>query len=219
MKRFPRLKIEDVEVQLSEEICEPLKTLGLLPEGYRCSVRLRGENRDKKRTASFNEKNWSPETDSICIKFKPISEKPEVETQPQKRSDVAPVPPKSAQPATNNPLPDLIRTLDNAESRPGYKFVALKWFRDVALPSAGFLWANEESIRQVLSDAIDRRLILISKVPNPKSPQFPVTAIRLNRLMPEVAAILGIREPSVHDFRPVAIRGENLSSTVLSDRR
>ena len=94
-----------------------------------------------------------------------------------------------------DPLSDLIRALDRAESRPGYEFVALKWFRDTVLPAEGFPWASYHSARQtVLRDAIDKRLILTSKMPNPRSPQFPVTAIRLNRLVPEVMGILGSPE-------------------------
>jgi hypothetical protein len=58
----------------------------------------------------------------------------------------------------------------------------------------------------------------MSKVPNPKSPQFPVTAIRLNRLLPEIQAILG-EQVADSDFRPVDIRGEQLSATVLRERR
>lgn len=211
--------IKDVEKQVAKEVCEPLKNLGLLPEGYRCSVRLRGEQRDKRRTASFNDKNWSPETDSICISFKPIPEEAEAEPQSvmQNAATVLPNNPTKSIPAGS--LSDLVRALARIESRPGYEFVALKWFRDVALPSEGFSWANADSIRQILRDAIDRRLILVSKVANPKSPQFPVTAIRLNRLMPEVAGILGIKDAGMHDFRPVPIRGENLSVTMLRDRR
>lgn len=207
---------KDIEKQVAEEIYAPLRKLGLLPEGYRCTVKLQGKKNRKRRTASFSEKNWSPDTNSIYISFKPISEEPEAETQGAKENTPARRFPRLPD---TSPISDLVRALDQAESRPGYKFVALKWFRDVAVPSAGFSWTSEESIRQILADAIDRRLILISKVPNPKSPQFPVTAIRLNRLMPEVAAILGIQETSVRDFQPVAIRGENLSATVLSDRR
>ena len=94
-----------------------------------------------------------------------------------------------------DPLSDLIRALDRAESRPGYEFVALKWFRDTVLPAEGFPWASDHSARQtVLRDAIDKRLILTSKMPNPRSLQFPVTAIRLNRLVPEVTGILGSRK-------------------------
>lgn len=207
---------KDIEKQVAEEIYAPLRKLGLLPEGYRCTVKLQGKKNRKRRTASFSKKNWSPDTNSIYISFKPISEEPEAETQGVKENTPAQRFPRLPD---TSPISDLVRALDQAESRPGYKFVALKWFRDVAVPSAGFSWTSEESIRQILADAIDRRLILISKVPNPKSPQFPVTAIRLNRLMPEVAAILGIQETSVRDFQPVAIRGESLSATVLSDRR
>lgn len=206
---------KEMEKQVAKEIYEPLKNLRLVPKGYTCSVELRGKKNRKPRTSSFKETNWS-ETDSICITFKPISEEPETETRGAKEN--APVQRFPRLPDAT-PLSDLVRTLDQAESRPGYKFVALKWFRDVALPAAGFSWTSEESIRQILADAIDRRLILISKVPNPKSPQFPVTAMRLNRLMPEVATVLGVQETSVRDFRPVPIRGESLSATVLNDRR
>lgn len=206
---------KEMEKQIAKKIYEPLKGLGLVPGGYKCSVELRGKKNRKPRTKSFKESNWS-ETDSICITFKPISAESEAETQAVKQAAAFPAFSKAPH---STSLSDLVCALNQAEARPGYKFVALKWFRDVALPATGFSWTSEESIRQVLSDAIDRRLILISKVPNPKSPQFPVTAIRLNRLMPEVAAILGVQETSVRDFRPVTIRGENLSATVLSDRR
>lgn len=203
---------KEMEKQVAKEINEPLKGLGLVPGGYKCSVELRGRKIRKPRTKSFKKSNWS-DTDSIRITFRPISAESEAEV---KQATACPAFSKTPQ---NTSLSDLVCALDQAETRPGYKFVALKWFRDVALPAAGFSWATEESIRHILSDAIDRRLILISKVPNPKSPQFPVTAIRLNRLMPEVASILGVQETSVRDFRPVTIRGENLSTAVLNDRR
>jgi hypothetical protein len=61
--------------------------------------------------------------------------------------------------------------------------------------------------------------VLTSKVPNPKSPAFPVTAIRLNRSLPEVAEILGAPAPPPAEFSPIAIRGEELSQTVLRERR
>ena len=82
-----------------------------------------------------------------------------------------------AKPASD-PISDLVQALDRSESRPGYGFVALKWFRDVVLPA--FRWARLESARQaILREAIEKRFVLTSKVPNPKSPEFPVTAIRL----------------------------------------
>ncbi len=116
-------------------------------------------------------------------------------------------------------LADLVRALDRAESTPGYAFVALKWFRDVFLPSERLPWANSEARYDVLREAIDARLLLTSKVPNPKAPQYPVTAIRLNRLLPQVQAILSHTPSTENDFEPVPIRGESLSATVLRERR
>jgi hypothetical protein len=213
--------IEQVESQLEQKLYDALRELDLLPEGFKHCVRFHGKARDKRRTADFV-KNWSPETDSIHIRFEVAQEVSEHLPEPI----ATPTATSAASFPTQNsitvadPLSDLIRALDHAESRPGYDFVSLKWFRDAALPSAGLSWTTSDTTRQnVLRSAIDKRLILTSKVPNPKSPQFPVTAIRLNRLMPEVKTILGSRDDSVPDFHPVEIRGENLSATVLRERR
>jgi hypothetical protein len=213
--------VKDVEVQVQEKFDEALQQLDLLPKGYQCSARLHGKSRDKKRTASF-EKSWSPDTDSIHIRFQRTPEQVSTASQPRARSTATTRPNHAAKSGATMPRPltDLIQALDRAESRPGYNFVALKWFRDSALPAEGFSWASVDSVRQdVLRDAIDKRLILTSRVPNPRSPQFPVTAIRLNRLMPEVRASLGTRDEGLPDFQPVPIRGENLSVTLLRDRR
>ncbi|HET9179277.1 MAG TPA: hypothetical protein VFQ24_13045 [Terriglobia bacterium] len=206
--------VKDIEEQVAEKVSNALAELDLMPDGYHCEVRLHGRKRDKRRSAAF-EKNWSPDTDSIQIRFQRTAEH-------VKRGTSAPsiVRAEQSRPFPTDPLSDLIRTLDHAESRPGYKFVSLKWFRDTALLDEGFAWAGDYSARQMtLREAIDKRLILTNRVENPKSPQFPVTAIRLNRLMPEVKSILGSAESIVSDFQPLPIRGENLSQTVLRDRR
>lgn len=211
--------IKEVEAQMEEKVSEALKELDVLPNGYSCRVRIRGESRKKKQSASF-EKSWSPDKDSIQITFEANLEQLEASSPPIASAPAAaPVNPAPKSDSATDPVSDLIKGLDRAESRPGYNFVSLKWFRDAALPSAGFAWASADSIRAVLGEAIDQRLILTSKVPNPRSPQFPVTAIRLNRLMPKVQAILGTRDEGLRDFQPVPIRGEDLSATVLRERR
>ena len=122
--------------------------------------------------------------------------------------------------ATGDPIQDVVLTLHHAESRSDFKFIALKWFRDTALVEAGFPWAAADSERQrVLKQAIDRNMILTGRVPNPRAPEFPVTSVRLNRLLPEVLAVLQQSGESVDDFEPAAIRGEALSATILRDRR
>ncbi len=177
----------------------------LIPPGYRVHVQLHGKDgRKKRKNASAD--SWTPESGEIRIHFEP-------ESKPSR-----PVMRETKQPL--DPVADLVRSLDRAESKPGYDFIALKWFRDVFLPAEKFEWAAPDSARQsVLRQAIDRRLILTSKVQNPKSPQFPVTAIRLNRLLPDVQAMLGTGAVPESGFDPVEIRGERLSATVLRERR
>ena len=196
----------------------------LIPNGWHARVTLRGPERKKRNTASAE--TWSPEAgDTVLIHFEPASG---VESPGESETDSVAKPaaqihlPTAAalsRPASN-PLSDLICSLDRAESRPGFEFVALKWFRDSALVEEGFAWAQAESARQgALRDAIANRLILVNKVENPRSPQFPVTTIRLNRLLPEVRAILRGNGQDGEDFEPAPIKGEPLSATILRDRR
>lgn len=201
----------DVELELAQRIPEILRILGVLPEGYQCEVHFHRGNRKKRRDAEF-EGNWDPDTDSIRIAFSPMEEEIESATgEVTTSANMAPA---------EDRLSDLVRALDRAEGRPGYEFVSLKWFRDTALLHEGFSWAADEFARHdVLREAIDRRWILTSKVANPRPPHFPVTAIRLNRQMPEVNAVLGRRTSGLPAFRPVPIRGEPLSATILRDRR
>ncbi len=201
----------------------------LIPNGLRASVRLCGSSeRKKKKNASAE--SWRPESgDTILISFEPIREAqvaPEIKTEHEQTGGVAPTPTsdrvrsRNPAPSTSDPCADLVRALDRAESRPGFEFVALKWFRDTALIEEGFSWAQTESARQSkLRDAIANRLILTNRVENPRSPQFPVTTIRLNRLLPEVQAILRGSGQGGEDFAPASIKGEPLSATVLRDRR
>jgi hypothetical protein len=204
----------DVELQLAQGILDFLRKLGILPGGYQCEVHLHHGNKKKRRDAEF-EGNWDPDTDSIRIAFSPMEEEIEIATSAAAASLNTPDPT-----SVEDRLSDLLRALDRAEGRPGYEFVSLKWFRDTALVHEGFSWVSDEFVRHdVLREAIDRRWILTSKVANPRPPNFPVTAIRLNRQMPEVNAIFGTRTGSLPTFRPVTIRGEALSATVLRDRR
>lgn len=213
------MTIEELERELEQSFTVPSALRAFIPAGFRPRVTLYGPGQKKRKNASA--KKWSPESDEIRIYFE--RDETAASNQPEaKRPEPPAVEPGSSLPArpAPGPLTDLIRALDRAESRPRFDFVALKWFRDVALLEEGFAWVQSESARHnALRDAIERRLILTSRVPNPRSPQFPVTSIRLNRLLPEVQAILGTSGLGGEDFKPVAIRGESLSATVLRERR
>jgi hypothetical protein len=196
-----------------------------VPENYTPRVSLLDANgRKKKRNASAD--NWSPESDRIEIRFEPARPKraqlaaPEVKADYVDASSAASKSRTYVHPAETGLIRVLIMTLNRAESKPGWSFVPLKKFRDEILPAESAPSMRTDIERQnVLRSAIDKKLIIVGRVPNPKAPEFPVTTIRLNRLLPEVQRMLGQEVNPELDFHPVEIRGESLSATVLRERR
>jgi hypothetical protein len=209
-----------VQTRLEKDLSPILQPI--LQKGYRHRVALHGKDRKVRKDASAD--NWSPESGEIRIHFEPDT-RSAASTLNSKATTAASADrgkqrPEGKPPLPSDPLCDLVRALDRAESKPGYGFVALKWFRDAFLASEGFEWAGSDSTRSsLLRDAIEKRVVLTSKVANPKSPEYPVTAIRLNRLLPETKAILGTSGTAESEFQPVKIRGESLSTTILRERR
>jgi hypothetical protein len=199
------------------------QSLNALPPQFRLSdyrLQVQLTNRDGRRTRSnaSAEKYWSPESDQIRISFVPVTPKAAPRIEPKAPEvEVERVP---RAPALPEDLCALVRQLDNAEKRPGYDFVALKWFRDAVLPAVRPEWSDADARSNALRDAIDRGLVRTNKVPNPKSPSFPVTAVRLNRSADEACAILGASSGEAGPrFRPLPIRGEPLSNSILRERR
>jgi hypothetical protein len=201
----------------------------LAPPGYQAIVELCGENgRSKRRNA--NATSWSPEEDEVRIYFERADgesddedDRAEVRLMPQPRSRAArPIVAAyedgnieantgSLPPDIDDRIKELCATLAEAE-RGGHAFIALKWFRDSFLPRKAFSWnQNPESRQLILAEAILRGVVLTSKIPNPKTPAYPTTTIRLNR------AEAGVPEEAQR-FRPVAVQGE-LVSTALDDDR
>src|SRR5579863_5168806 len=111
----------------------------------------------------------------------------------------------------DNRVRELCGALAEAE-RGGHAFIALKWFRDSFLPRKAFRWnQNPESRQSVLAEAIQRGVVLTSKIANPKTPAYPTTTIRLNR------AEAGIPDEAQR-FHPVAIQGEGLAAVIDDER-
>jgi hypothetical protein len=211
----------------------------LAPAGYQPIVELCAENgRSKRRNASAGD--WTPEEDEIRIYFERIDPNSEdeaeiepgnslgnirsrqpapVRTKPQLRPVAAAAYDEDGEPEGNGGLPadiderikELCATLAEAE-RGGHAFIALKWFRDSFLPRKAFSWnQHPESRQMILAEAIQRGVVLTSKIPNPKTPAYPTTTIRLNR------AEAGVPEEAQR-FRPVAVQGESFLSTLDDDR-
>jgi hypothetical protein len=221
--------VQEVELEFSRKLISALASilqdLGYtLPQSLQVKTSLLDATGRKKRSdASAN--NWSPESGRIEIRFEPAEQDHQqgrLEILPRAAGDSRVEQGKHSEGVSDlHPAEtELLMALNRAESRPGWSFVPLKKFRDEILPQEDLgSMPTDVHHRRVLELVIEKKFVLIGKVPNPKSPQFPVTTIRLNRLMPEVRAILGKNDSPDLDFRPVEIPGEPLSATILRERR
>jgi hypothetical protein len=191
----------------------------LAPPGYQAIVELCGENgRSKRRNALAD--SWSPEEDEVRIYFERTDE-----------GEAAPRPVRAPRAAVAEPafdeeedgqeavipadmdarVKELCAALAEAE-RGGHAFIALKWFRDSFLPRKAFRWNQHPDSRQtVLAEAIQRGVVLTSKIANPKTPAYPTTTIRLNR------AEAGIPEEAQR-FHPVSSHGESIAEAIEEER-
>src|ERR1700691_3703407 len=191
----------------------------LAPPGYQAIVELCGENgRSKRRNAPAD--SWSPEEDEVRIYFERIGD-----------GEAAARAPRAPRGAIKNAYDDedddgqeavipadldsrvkeLCAALAEAE-RGGHAFIALKWFRDSFLPRKAFRWNQHPESRQVvLAEAIQRGVVLTSKIANPKTPAYPTTTIRLNR------AEAGIPEKAQR-FHPVAVHGDSIAEAIEEER-
>jgi hypothetical protein len=190
----------------------------LSPPGYQAIVELCNESgRSKRRNASAE--SWSPEEDELRIYFERI-DGDEAPARPARVS--APVrevhyeeddgEEEMIAPADmDGRVKELCSALAEAE-RGGHAFIALKWFRDSFLPRKTYRWNQSPELRQtVLAEAIQRGVVLTSKIANPKTPAYPTTTIRLNR------AEAGIPEEAQR-FHPVAVQGESLTAVMDEER-
>jgi hypothetical protein len=203
----------------------------LAPPGYQAIVELCGENgRSKRRNAAAD--SWSPEEDEVRIYFEPVGDG---EALPrQERAPRALANHTANRTANHNGdsgyddegddgqeavipadldarVKELCAALAEAE-RGGHAFIALKWFRDSFLPRKAFRWNQHPESRQaVLAEAIQRGVVVTSKIANPKTPAYPTTTIRLNR------AEAGIPEEAQR-FHPVQIHGDSIAEAIQEER-
>ncbi|HEV3513479.1 MAG TPA: hypothetical protein VGS05_17345 [Candidatus Sulfotelmatobacter sp.] len=217
MNRSEEATIADLASEIQQCLAGPLRE----KFGYEPQVVLVDDapNKIRRKRKDASAERWSAERgDQILIRFTPPEPSAAKGTISEPPS-TGPSTPGGGKVKDDNATVALIQALNRAEHRRGFDFVSLKWFRDTALPAEPFEWAqSDHSRRQVLADAIEKRLILTNKVPNPRSP-FPVTAIRLNHSVPEVINVIGQKDDTDFDFHPVEILGEPLSATVIRERR
>ncbi len=189
----------------------------LAPPGYQAIVELCSENgRSKRRNALADA--WSPEDDEVRIYFERIEgEEPAPRVSRAPRAAASHAMGEDEEEAGVLPadmdtrVKELCAALAEAE-RGGHAFIALKWFRDSFLPRKAFRWNQHPDTRQVvLAEAIQRGVVLTSKIANPKTPAYPTTTIRLNR------AEAGIPEEAQR-FHPVEVQGEPVAAAIEEER-
>jgi hypothetical protein len=194
----------------------------LAPPGYQAIVELCSENgRSKRRNASAE--SWSPEEDEVRIYFERAGDgesSPRPSRAPRAAVDHGYVNDEEDDDDSQEAVipadldarvKELCAALAEAE-RGGHAFIALKWFRDSFLPRKAFRWnQNPESRQAVLAEAIQRGVVLTSKIANPKTPAYPTTTIRLNR------AEAGIPEEAQR-FHPVAVHGDSIADAIEEER-
>ncbi|HEY1804176.1 MAG TPA: hypothetical protein VGG45_06815 [Terracidiphilus sp.] len=188
----------------------------LAPPGYQAIVELCSENgRSKRRNALAD--TWSPDDDEVRVYFERIDgEEPAprltrvprasraADEEDEHFDDVSPA-------DLDARVKELCAALAEAE-RGGHAFIALKWFRDSFLPRKAFRWNQHPETRQtVLAEAIQRGVVITSKIANPKTPAYPTTTIRLNR------AEAGIPEEAQR-FHPIEVEGEPVAAAIDEDR-
>jgi len=187
----------------------------LAPPGYQAIVELCSENgRSKRRNASAD--TWSPEDDEVRIYFERIDGEdpaPRLTRVPRssRASEEESEPEEASLADLDIRVKELCTALAEAE-RGGHAFIALKWFRDSFLPRKAFRWNQHPETRQtVLAEAIQRGVVITSKIANPKTPAYPTTTIRLNR------AEAGIPEEAQR-FHPIEVQGEPVAVAMDEDR-
>ena len=170
---------------------------------------------------SFTRKNRKIRSDADASKFAPADCAAVVTYEAQPHANESGTAASFASADEARLLSEIILALSDAERDPRFRqFVALKTFRDQFLPQRPWTWAQTPEGRdRALRQAIEQRLILKRQVPNPRSPEFPTTAISLNREHPQVSAVLAATQRERSPFHPVRIRGEELSATVIAERR
>jgi hypothetical protein len=190
----------------------------LAPPGYQAIVELCSENgRSKRRNASAE--SWSPEEDEVRIYFERTDEAESAPRQIRAPHIAAEHAFDEEDDSQEGMIPadmdarvkELCAALAEAE-RGGHAFIALKWFRDSFLPRKAFRWNQHPESRQaVLAEAIQRGVVLTSKIANPKTPAYPTTTIRLNR------AEAGISEEAQR-FHPVAVHSGSIADLIEEER-
>jgi len=178
-------------------VLQPL-TLIAPPRGFVVQVELTPYT-DHARPDDWNrDPRWDARNGELRIGYEPARDEPARDERGWYGDDLrgpqavsGPIDPQVA-------LRDIVRVVGRAEGDPAFKFLALKFLRDQLLPRQ-IAWGSLPNEAQIqINFAIDQGVLVTSKVENPRAPQYPVTAVQLNREHPLVRSMIG----PPHDAAP-----------------
>ncbi len=148
------------------------------------------------------------------------------ELEDQGDSDHAPLEPTNDEPGSFGEFPGsfkkravdpqrerLIRELDAQERR--RDFVWINYVKDTMVRNFGL---NHGDAQALVDELVENEILLLVRRPSLKTPGFQSTGVRLNREHPDVRGVLGNNGHGKR-FKPVPIRGEPASATLIRDRR
>lgn len=177
-------------------VLQPL-TLISPPRGFAINVELRPFE-DPEHPGEFAEDSrWDPRHGDVLITYEPgrddgFRDERRDERRGWRNGPSADLPPA---PDPDVAVDDVVRVLARAEADPSFSFVALKFLRDQLLPRH-VAWAAIPHEAQIqINRSIDAGAVLTTKVENPRQPQYPVTAVKLNRDSPIVQRVLTAEAP------------------------
>jgi hypothetical protein len=151
------------------------------------------------------------ECDEVIVRFKR-----RLDQDAQGREASSDLPPASSTSAVSILKTDEEEIVDAyRKAAEGRKFVSIKWFRDVWVPSSSISLAKDtERVHRALALAIDRDMLRKERIANPNDPEHPTTVLKEG---------VGSSGPAIgrapRRFNPVEIKGgKPLSQTVLEGR-
>ncbi|MGD2110783.1 MAG: hypothetical protein PVI86_15500 [Phycisphaerae bacterium] len=111
-------------------------------------------------------------------------------------------------------LERVISALDTQERRRDFVWAGFV-VKDL-LPGLGL---ESHEAQRWFDTLVDDEIFVLDQRPNPNNPDFPSTNVRLNRDNDVVKRVLDRNGRSLGGFKPVEIRGEPASTTLIRERR
>ncbi len=211
--------VEDARKALAEALGPILAANLPQTEGYQ--IRLEILENGRKKLGFVSCEDWKAEIGEIHIKFTPAPARGQGAFLDAIGGGDAEDDESGTQGYvyTEQDYSDLVRALHDVETVCKPDPVPLRHFLDSCLPMLDCDWCKWHGGRvNAVRRGIEDGIIFPSWMPDPDNPEALVKGLRLDNYHPFVLKVLYGDGRSRGDFKPVEIRGEPLSQTVIEGR-